>query len=156
MSVPPAIAFRGVRRTFGRVVAVDRVDLELPRGRFVGLIGHNGAGKSTLLRMLTGLLQPTEGTVEIDGIDVHARPQQARERMGAVPERPALYEYLTAREWLTFVAEVRGQRLKGHEACCVGSNLAAATSDGSWRVSPRHPRGRRARSNSRYAAVPPP
>ena len=108
MSVPPAIAFRGVRRTFGRVVAVDRVDLELPRGRFVGLIGHNGAGKSTLLRMLTGLLQPTEGTVEIDGIDVHARPQQARERMGAVPERPALYEYLTAREWLTFVAEVRG------------------------------------------------
>jgi len=104
----PAIAFRGVRRTFGRVVAVDRVDLELPRGAFIGLIGHNGAGKSTLLRMLTGLLLPTEGTVEVDGIDVHADPRQARERMGAVPERPAIYEYLTAREWLAFVADVRG------------------------------------------------
>lgn len=105
---PPAITFRDVRRTFGRVVAVDRVDLELPRGSFVGLIGHNGAGKSTLLRMLTGLLQPSEGQVLVDGIDVHAEPREARTRLGAVPERPALYTYLTAREWLEFVAEVRG------------------------------------------------
>jgi ABC-2 type transport system ATP-binding protein len=104
----PAIAFRGVRRTFGRVVAVDRADLSLDRGQFVGLIGHNGAGKSTLLRMLTGLLQPSEGTVLVDGIDVHAQPREARTRLGAVPERPALYEFLTAREWLEFVAEVRG------------------------------------------------
>lgn len=110
MTGTPAIAFRGVRRTFGRVVAVDRVDLELERGSFVGLIGHNGAGKSTLLRMLTGLLQPSEGTVELDGVDVSARPREARDKLGAVPERPALYEYLTAREWLEFVADVRGGR----------------------------------------------
>jgi ABC-2 type transport system ATP-binding protein len=97
-----------VRRTFGPVVAVDDVDLVVPAGRFVGLIGHNGAGKSTLLRMLTGLLRPTEGRVEVAGIDVHAQPQAARRVLGAVPEQPALYEYLTAREWLRFVAEVRG------------------------------------------------
>ena len=79
----PAIAFQGVRRTFGRVVAVDRVDLSLERGAFIGLIGHNGAGKSTLLRMLTGLLQPTEGAVLVDGIDVHQRPREARIHLGA-------------------------------------------------------------------------
>ncbi|MFK7930634.1 MAG: ABC transporter ATP-binding protein [Myxococcota bacterium] len=108
MSDTPAIEFEGVRRTFGRVVAVERVDLSLPSGSFVGLIGHNGAGKSTLLRMLTGLLLPTEGRVRVAGIDVHQEPRKARQVLGAVPERPALYEYLTAREWLNFVAEVRG------------------------------------------------
>lgn len=108
MTTPAAVEFEGVRRTFGRVVAVDRVDLRLEAGSFVGLIGHNGAGKSTLLRMLTGLLLPSEGTVRVAGLDVHEQPRKARRVMGAVPERPALYEYLTAREWLTFVADVRG------------------------------------------------
>lgn len=102
------IRFRGVRKEYGRVVAVDRVDLAIEPGRFVGLIGHNGAGKSTLLRMLMGLLRPTEGRVEVAGVDVHERPLEARRHMGAVPEEPAIYEYLTAREFLEFVAEVRG------------------------------------------------
>lgn len=103
-----AIQFSGVRRAFGRVVAVDHVDLDIAPGEFVGLIGHNGAGKSTLLRMLTGLLRPSEGKVFVDGIDVHASPREARTRIGAVPEQPAVYPWLTAREWLAFVAEVRG------------------------------------------------
>jgi ABC-type Na+ transport system ATPase subunit NatA len=98
----------GVRRRFGRVAAVDGVDLVIEPGSFVGLIGHNGAGKSTLLRMLTGLLRPDQGTIEVAGVDVHAHPREARLRLGAVPEQPALYEFLTAREWLSFVAEVRG------------------------------------------------
>lgn len=98
----------GVRRRFGRVAAVDGVDLQIEAGSFVGLIGHNGAGKSTLLRMLTGLLRPDQGTIQVAGVDVHADPREARLRLGAVPEQPALYEFLTAREWLTFVAEVRG------------------------------------------------
>lgn len=108
MSDIPAIAFHHVSRTFGSVHAVDDVDLRVPAGHFVGLIGHNGAGKSTLLRMLTGLLRPSAGRVELAGIDVHARPREARLVLGAVPEQPALYEFLTAREWLQFVAEVRG------------------------------------------------
>lgn len=102
-----AIAFEGVRKTFGSVVAVDRVDLTIDGG-FVGLIGHNGAGKSTSLKMLVGMLRPTEGTVRIHGVDVHADPAAARRLFGAVPEEPALYDYLTAREFLGFVAEVRG------------------------------------------------
>lgn len=102
------IELQGVRKVFGPVVAVDRVDLTLEKGSFVGLIGHNGAGKSTTLKMITGMLRPTEGTVRIDGVDVFANPLEARRRFGAVPENPALYEYMTAREFLTFIAEVRG------------------------------------------------
>jgi ABC-2 type transport system ATP-binding protein len=103
-----AVHFEGVRKTYGRVVAVDHVDLALEPGSFVGLIGHNGAGKSTSLSMLMGLRRPTKGTVKVHGVDVHTHPREARKLMGAVPEHPALYEYLTAREFLEFIAEVRG------------------------------------------------
>ena len=102
-----AITFHQVRKTYGRVVAVDRDDLSIDGG-FVGLIGHNGAGKSTCLKMLMGLLRPTEGAVKLHGVDVVASPDEARKLLGAVPEEPALYDYLTAREFLAFVAEVRG------------------------------------------------
>ncbi|MBT3219194.1 MAG: ABC transporter ATP-binding protein [Proteobacteria bacterium] len=104
----PVIWFDKVRKTFGRVVAVDEVDLQVGPGVFVGLIGHNGAGKSTCLRMLMGLLRPTEGVVTIDGLNVVDDAYAVRKRLGAVPEEPALYEYLTAREFLEFIAEVRG------------------------------------------------
>lgn len=104
----PALSLDGVRKVFGRVVAVDRIDLAIEPGTFVGLIGHNGAGKSTLLRMVTGLLRPTEGTVRVAGLDVSAAPREVRRHLGAVPEEPALYTYLTAREFLDLVAEVRG------------------------------------------------
>lgn len=103
-----AIVFEGVRKTYGKVVAVDRVDLEIPQGSFVGLIGHNGAGKSTCLKMLMGLLRPTEGRVLLGGHDTTGEPVAARRKLGAVPEEPALYEYLSAREHLEFVAAVRG------------------------------------------------
>ena len=102
------IVFEGVRKTFGRVVAVDRVDLSIEAGSFVGLIGHNGAGKSTCLKMLMGLLRPTEGTVRLAGLDTADQAADARRELGAVPEEPSLYPYLTAREHLEFVAEVRG------------------------------------------------
>jgi len=104
----PAIQFEQVRKVYGAVVAVDRVDLSLEAGSFVGLIGHNGAGKSTCLSMLMGLLRPTEGRVLVGGVDTALHPLEARKRLGAVPEEPSLYEYLTAREFLEFVAEVRG------------------------------------------------
>ncbi len=104
-----AVVFEAVRKTFGRVVAVDEVSFRVPRGAFVGLIGHNGAGKSTCIKMLTGLLVPTSGRILVDGEDVTTDPIRVRQRVGAVPEEPALYEWLTAREFLEFVAEVRGR-----------------------------------------------
>ncbi len=103
-----AIVFEGVTKTYGKVEAVRGIDLRIDGG-FVGLIGHNGAGKSTCLKMLMGLLRPTSGRISVAGIDVVADPEGARRVIGAVPEEPALYEYLSAREFLEFVAEVRGR-----------------------------------------------
>lgn len=108
MSQTPAIAFAQVSKHYGRVRAVKDVTFQVPSGSFVGLIGHNGAGKSTCLKMLMGLLRPTEGTVTVDGHDVIASPEAARRALGAVPEEPALYEWLTGREHLEFVRDVRG------------------------------------------------
>jgi ABC-2 type transport system ATP-binding protein len=103
-----AIHLDAVRHRYGRVVALDGVDLSLPQGCFVGLIGHNGAGKSTLMRLLMGLEAPSEGRVLVGGHDVVTAPLEARRALGAVPEEPAVFPYLSAREHLDFVAEVRG------------------------------------------------
>ena len=102
------IELDGISKRFGKVEAVQRIDLTLEGGSFVGLIGHNGAGKSTTIKMLTGLLRPDTGSIRIAGIDVHADPVAARRTFGAVPEEPALYEFLSAREFLAFVRDVRG------------------------------------------------
>ncbi|MEC8193274.1 MAG: ABC transporter ATP-binding protein [Myxococcota bacterium] len=104
----PAIAVNGLRKEYGRVVAVDGIDLVAQPGEFVGLVGHNGAGKTTTIRMLTGQLAPTAGTVVVAGADVVADPGAARRMLGTVPEHPTLYEYLSAREMIEFVAEIRG------------------------------------------------
>jgi len=104
-----AIALNGLRKEYGRVVAVDGIDLDIGRGEFVGLVGHNGAGKTTTIRMLTGQLAPTSGSVMVAGADVVQNPAAARAVLGTVPEHPTLYEYLSAREMLEFVAEIRGQ-----------------------------------------------
>ena len=105
----PAVDFSAVRKEYGRVIAVEHVDFQIDPGKFVGLIGHNGAGKSTCLRMLMGLLRPTSGQVMLNGFDVMEQPLEARQHFGAVPEEPSLYDYLTAAEYLEFVAQVRGQ-----------------------------------------------
>lgn len=104
-----ALRIEGVSHSYGRVQAVKSLNLTLAKGSFVGLIGHNGAGKSTTLKLVTGLLKPSAGRIWIDGIDVVAEPLEARRRYGAVPEEPALFEALSAQEFLEFVAEVRGK-----------------------------------------------
>ncbi len=101
------ITIRDLRKEYGRVVAVDSVSFSVEPGELVALIGHNGAGKSTTLKVLTGQLRPTAGTVSVAGIDVVADPSAAREKLGYVPEEPALYDYLTCREFLELVVELR-------------------------------------------------
>jgi len=103
-----SIELKGLSKDFGRVKAVDGIDLTVNTGEFVGLVGHNGAGKTTTIRMLTGQLAPTSGDISVAGVDVVANPAVARTYLGVVPEHPALYEYLTAREMIQFVTEIRG------------------------------------------------
>jgi len=103
-----SIELRGVSKHFGRVTAVDDISLSVNAGEFVGLVGHNGAGKTTTIRMLTGQLSPSAGQIQVADVDVVADPSEAKKVLGVVPEHPALYEYLTAREMIEFVTEVRG------------------------------------------------
>jgi ABC-2 type transport system ATP-binding protein len=98
----------GLGRDFGRVTAVADLSFVVRPGELVGLVGPNGAGKSTTLKILTGQLAPTRGVARVGGVDVSQDPNGARAMTGVVPEDPQLFEYLTAREMVSFAARVRG------------------------------------------------
>jgi ABC-2 type transport system ATP-binding protein len=102
----PQAALRVVdlTRRFGDVTAVDRLNLEVGSGEIVGFLGPNGAGKTTTLRLCSGLLRPDAGDVIVSGVSLRDQPIPARARMGYVPDRPFLYERLSAREFLDFIA----------------------------------------------------
>jgi ABC-2 type transport system ATP-binding protein len=103
-----AVDTSGLTRDFGSFRAVDGIDLAVPAGSFYGFLGPNGAGKSTTIKCLTGLLRPTSGTMRILGMDPLADPVAVKRRCGVVPEDLALFDRLTARETLSFVAQVHG------------------------------------------------
>ncbi|GDX80437.1 multidrug ABC transporter ATP-binding protein [Deltaproteobacteria bacterium] len=103
------IVAENVVKRFGRTVALAGVSLRVRAGERVALLGHNGAGKSTLMKMLAGQLLPGEGRILLAGVDVAAEPNRAREGLGYVPEEPAMWDYLSARECLEFVVGVRGR-----------------------------------------------
>jgi ABC-2 type transport system ATP-binding protein len=103
------IRLTGVTKRYGRFTAVNRMNLQVPRGELFGLLGPNGAGKTTTLRMIAGILTPTEGTVTIGGVDVQRDPRGAKQRMGYIPDRPYVYDKLTGAEFMRFVAALYGQ-----------------------------------------------
>jgi ABC-2 type transport system ATP-binding protein len=103
-----AIQTSGLRRTFGDLVAVDGIDLAVPKGAFYGFLGPNGAGKSTTIKVLTGLLRPTAGSMRILGIDPLHDPVEVKRRVGVLPEDLALFDRLTGAETLSFVGQVHG------------------------------------------------
>ena len=97
------IELRHVVKKFGTFVAVDGIDLHIPRGQLFGFLGPNGAGKTTTIRMLTGLYRPTSGSCLVNGFDVQRDPLNAKRAIGYVPDQPHLYEKLTGREFLFFI-----------------------------------------------------
>jgi ABC-2 type transport system ATP-binding protein len=95
-------------RRFGERWAVRGIHLEVRRGEVLGLLGPNGAGKTTTVRLLTALIEPSEGTAAVDGFDVRERPEDVRARVGILTETPGLYEKLTASANLDFFARLYG------------------------------------------------
>jgi len=97
-----------VTKRYGTKLAVDDLSLTVPPGELFAFLGPNGAGKTTTIKMLCGLLFPTAGTVRVGGFDLAAQGDQARQLISYVPDQPFLYEKLTGREFLRFVADLYG------------------------------------------------
>jgi ABC-2 type transport system ATP-binding protein len=104
------IRLHQLTKKYGTFTAVDALDLEVPSGQLFGFLGPNGAGKTTTLRMIAGILRPTSGRALIGGIDVVQQPNEAKSRLGYIPDRPFIYEKLTGMEFLRFVAGLYGQQ----------------------------------------------
>jgi ABC-2 type transport system ATP-binding protein len=105
---PPAISVRDLKKFYGHKAAVDGLNLEVPRGCFFGFLGPNGAGKSTTIRMLTGLVPPTSGSIELLGLPMPGREIEIKKRVGLVPDESLLFDRLTGAEFLEFVARMYG------------------------------------------------
>jgi ABC-2 type transport system ATP-binding protein len=103
-----AIRARGLTKRFGALVAVDRVDLTVPKRQVYGFLGPNGSGKSTTIRMLCGLLTPTAGEIEVLGLRIPEQAEALRLRIGYMTQKFSLFEDLTVRENLEFLAAVQG------------------------------------------------
>jgi ABC-2 type transport system ATP-binding protein len=104
----PVIRARGLTKHFGELVAVDHVDLTVPRAHVYGFLGPNGSGKSTTIRMLCGLLTPTKGEIEVLGLRIPEQAEELRRRIGYMTQKFSLFEDLTVRENLEFLAAVQG------------------------------------------------
>jgi ABC-2 type transport system ATP-binding protein len=102
------IEFEQASRSYGRIKAVDSLTLKINAGELFALLGPNGAGKTTSIKMLVGLLRPTSGKVRICGYDVLKETRQANRCLGYVPDEPYLYEKLSGREFLQFIADLYG------------------------------------------------
>ena len=98
---------RELSKRFGATVALDRVSFRVNRGEIVGYLGPNGSGKSTTVNIVVGLLEPTSGSVTLDGKTLSEDPTGHHKNLGYVPEEPYLYTHLTATEYLTLIARLR-------------------------------------------------
>jgi len=102
------LRFDNVTRTYGSRVAVDRLNLHVDRGELFALLGHNGAGKTTTIKMLVGLLRPSSGAIYVGPYNVVDNPREVSRLIGYVPDLPFLYDKLSGREFLRFVADMYG------------------------------------------------
>src|SRR5437868_1655572 len=107
-AAPAAISVRNLRKMYGNKAAVDGLNLEVPRGSFFGFLGPNGAGKSTTIRVLTGLIPPTSGSIELLGLPMPEQEIEIKKRIGLVPDESLLFDRLTGAEFLEFVGRMYG------------------------------------------------
>jgi ABC-2 type transport system ATP-binding protein len=102
------IEVQSLTKRYGPVTAVSDVSFRVEAGEILGFLGPNGAGKTTTMRIITGFMPPTDGKVIVAGYDVFEKPLDAKRRTGYLPETPPLYPDMTVREYLTFVAKIKG------------------------------------------------
>ena len=100
-------------KRYGNHLAVDHLSFQVEPGKIYGFLGPNGAGKSTTMNIMTGYIAPTEGTVTINGYDIVKDPEEAKKCIGYLPEIPPLYQEMTVKEYLKFVAELK--KIKGEK-----------------------------------------
>lgn len=112
-SLRPMIVCLGLEKRFGHLRAVDHLDLTVGAGELFGFLGPNGAGKTTSIKMMTGLLRPTAGTAIIGGHDIQTQPLKAKALFGYIPDNPFLYEKLTGREFIRFMADLYSVPMDG-------------------------------------------
>jgi len=105
-ALQPMIVCDGLEKQFGGLRAVDHLDLVVGAGELFGFLGPNGAGKTTSIKMMTGLLRPSAGTARIGGYDIQSEPLKAKALFGYIPDNPFLYEKLTGREFIRFMADL--------------------------------------------------
>ena len=106
------IEVKNVTKKYGNVVAIDDISFSIKDGEIVGLLGPNGAGKSTTMNTITGYIEQTEGNVIINGYDTLKKPKKAKSQIGYMPEGVPLYEDLTIKEFVTYIAELRKVKRK--------------------------------------------
>ncbi|MCQ2575553.1 MAG: ABC transporter ATP-binding protein [Treponema sp.] len=108
-----------VSRTFGTFRAVNDVSFSIPTGQIVGLLGPNGAGKTTTMRMITGFLEPTDGQVLIDGLNISTNPVEAKKKIGYMPESAPLYGDMIVEDYLKYISDIHGEdpKVKVPELC---------------------------------------
>ena len=112
-------------RRYGSFVAVDKVNFTIGKGEIVGLLGHNGAGKTTIMKMLSGYLEPNEGSITVDGMDLATNTKKIQRLLGYLPENLPVYPEMTVADYLDYAAELKG--LKHQEKADEIKRAIAAT-----------------------------
>ena len=102
------IKVENLSKSYGATQAINNVSFSVEKGTILGFLGPNGAGKTTTMRILTGYIPASGGSAEIDGYEVHENPMAVREKIGYLPETPPLYPDMTVRDFLAFVAKIKG------------------------------------------------
>ena len=102
------IQVENITKKYGSFIAVDNINFEIDEGEIVGFLGPNGAGKSTTMNMITGFIEPTSGRIIVDGYDISKKPRKAKRQIGYMPEGVPLYSDLTVKEFVTYMAELKG------------------------------------------------
>ena len=101
------IEVKNVTKKYGNFIAVDNINFNIKEGEIVGLLGPNGAGKSTTMNMITGFIEPTDGEIIVDGYDILKKPKKAKKQIGYMPEGVPLYNDLTVKEFVNYMADLK-------------------------------------------------